>query len=103
MQRHLACGGLHQPVEIDKISSTDKAQWIEKFAFCGIAHDDFARVTGLIADKRREVLRPGRCAEIKIERIKLRAHKLIQHASRENSTLSAAFAHQSYSSRLERP
>ena len=69
-----------------------------KFAFCGIAHDDFARVTGLIADKRREVLRPGRCAEIKIERIKLRAHKLIQHASRENSTLSAAFAPRSYSS-----
>lgn len=31
LQRHLACGGLHQPVEIDKISSTDKAQWIEEF------------------------------------------------------------------------
>ena len=93
-QRHFACGSIQQPVEIDKISPAHKAQRIEEVAGGGVTHDHFAGVARLVTNIRREVLRPGGGTKIEIERVKLRTHKLIQHASREDPSLPPAFANQ---------
>ncbi|MNB93553.1 hypothetical protein D3C75_406880 [compost metagenome] len=58
-QRHLAGGSIQQPVEIDKIATAHKAQWVEELAGSGVTHDHFAGVARLIADVGREILRPG--------------------------------------------
>ena len=78
------------------MAATHKAQRIEEVGTGGVARDYASGITRLAADESGEILCPGRGADIQVERIKPRTLELIQHASGENSALSAAFAHQCY-------
>src|SRR5471030_3086836 len=93
-QWHIFGGFIHQPVEIDKMPATHKAQGIKEVRTGGITGDNASRVTRLAANKGREILCTRRSADKQVKRIETRTLKFVQHARGENPALPPAFTDQ---------